>query len=100
DSAVRECLCHHANRDQFGDIISRPRVRQLLEDWKIALRLASAQPTPQAQRQASPGGDVAQISIRAARELLLIAVPALGTYRVDHVTIEPARVGVAGPWRM
>ena len=100
DPAVRECLCHHANRDQFGDIISRPRVRQLLEDWKIALRLASAQPTPQAQRQASPGGDVAQMSIGAVPQVLLIDFAALASYGVDRVTIAPPRVGVTSPLRM
>src|SRR6516165_3276993 len=63
DPAVWKRLGHHANRGQFGDIISRPRVRQLLEKWKIALGLASGQPTPQAQRQVSPSGNITQISI-------------------------------------
>src|SRR5262245_57590125 len=72
DPAVRERLGHHANRDQFGDIVSRPRVRQLLEKWKIALRLASSQPTPQAQRQVSPSGNIAQIGIGAVSYIALI----------------------------
>src|SRR5262249_56826682 len=49
DPAVRERLGHHANRDQFGDIVSRPRVRQLLEKWKIALPLVSRHSPPQPQ---------------------------------------------------
>src|SRR5262249_38004607 len=80
--------------------ISRHRGSQLHEDWKIALRLASAQPTPQAQRQASLGGDVAQMSIGAVPQVLLIDFAALASYRVDRVTIAPPRVGVTSPLRM
>src|SRR5215467_12328274 len=100
DPAVRESLCHHANRDQFGDIVSRPRVCQLLEKWKIALRLASGQPTPQAQRQASFGGDITQMSIGAVPQVLLIDFAAFAPGWIDLVTVAPPGVGVTGPLRM
>src|SRR5262249_44358937 len=100
DPAVREGLGHHANRDQFGDIVGRPRVCQLLEKWKIALRLASAQPTPQAQRQVSPSGDVPQIGIGAVPYIPLIDFAAFAPSWVDLVTIAPPSVSVTRPLRM
>src|SRR6516225_11263732 len=100
DPAVREGLRHHANRDQFGDIVSRPRVCQLLEEWKIALRLASGQPTPQAQRQISPNGDIAQIRIGAVPYIPLIDFAAFAPGWVDLVTVAPPGIGVTGPLRM
>src|SRR5215831_13140609 len=100
DPAVREGLCHHADRDQFGDIISRPRVRQLLEKWKIALRHASGQPTPQAQRHVSPSGDIAQIGIGAVPYIPLVDFAAFAPGWVDLVTVAPPGVGVTGPLRM
>src|SRR5215472_2242138 len=100
DPAVRERLGHHANRDQFGDIISRPRVCQFLEKWKIALRLASGQPTPQAQRQVSPSGDIAQIGKGAVAYIPLIDLAAFAPGWVDFVTVTPPGVGVTGPLRM
>jgi hypothetical protein len=48
--AVGESLRHHTNRDQFGEIVSRPRDRQLLENWKIALR-----PQPASRRRKRSG---------------------------------------------
>src|SRR5215471_5623443 len=100
DPAVREGLCHHANRDQFGDIVSRPGVRQLLEKWKIALRLASAQPTPQAQRQVSPSGDIAQVGIGAVPYIPLVDFAAFAPGWIDLVTVAPPSVGVTSPLRM
>ena len=100
DPAVWKRLGHHANRDQFGDIISRPRVRQLLEKWKVALRLASGQPTPQAQRQVSPSGNIAQIGIGAVPYIPLIDFAAFAPGWVDLVTVAPPGVGVTGPLRM
>src|SRR6516225_12459220 len=100
DPAVRERLGHHADRDQLGDIISRPRVRQLLKKWKIALRRASGQPTPQAQRQVSPSGDIAQIGIGAVPQVLLIDFAAFAPGWVDLVTVAPPGVRVTGPLRM
>src|SRR5262249_59095352 len=99
DPAVREGLCHHANRDQFGDIVSRPRVCQLLEKWKIALRL-SGQSTPQAQRQVSPSGNIAQIGIGTVPYIPLLDFPAFAPGWVDLVTVAPPGVGVTGLLRM
>src|SRR5215472_9147510 len=100
DPAVREGLCHHANGDQFGDVVSRPRVCQLLEKWKIALRLASGQPPPQAQRQVSPSGNIAQIGIGAVPYIPLIDFAAFAPGWVDLVTVAPPGVGVTSPLRM
>src|SRR6516162_8040259 len=100
DPAVGERLGHHADRDQLGDIIRRPRVRQLLKKWKIALRRASGQPTPQAQRHVSPSGDIAQIGIGAVPYIPLIHFAAFAPGWVDLVTVAPPSVGVTSPLRM
>ena len=75
--AVGERLRHHANRDQFGDIVSRSRNRQLLENWKIASRPATGQPTPQTLAARLRRGGIAQIGIGAIPQVLIIGFAAL-----------------------
>src|SRR6516225_9987449 len=92
DPAVGERFGHHADGDQIGDIVSRPRIL-----WKIALRLVSGQSTPQAQRQVSPGGDIAQIGIGAVPNVPLVDFAAFAPGWIDLVTVAPPSVGVTSP---
>src|SRR6185437_16722974 len=87
--AVGECLRHHTNRDQFGEIVSRLGDRQILENWKIALRPATGEPTPQTQWRISCAGGIEQIEKGAIPKVLIIFFAALAPHRLHQVPIAP-----------